>query len=70
MPTEIYMHHLNQPFNSCEIALMKFYNDVLEVPSPKIMTFLNFSVTFDTVVCKVLIERFKTEYGVRGIAIN
>ena len=34
------------------------------------MTFLDFSVAFDTVDHNILIRRLKTEYGVEGVALN
>ena len=52
---------------------MKVYSDVLEDLTSEsyiAMTFLDFSTVFDTVDHNIFIRGLKTEYGVKGIALN
>ena len=59
--------------HSCETALTKIYDDILEYLSPTTyvtLVFLDFSAAFDTIDHAILVERLKHNYGIRDKALD
>ena len=59
--------------HSCETALLKIYEDILSVLSPKtkiLVLFLDFSSAFDTVHHEKLINKLEKQFHIQGTALN
>ena len=62
-----------RPGHSCETALMKIYNDVLDYLGPNsygVLVLLDFSAAFDTIDHQILLKRLNYDYGIKGIALD
>ena len=58
--------------HSCETALIKIYDDLLNFISPTtyaVVIFLDFSAAFDTIDHNILIERLRSEYYIKNKAL-
>ena len=59
--------------HSCETALVKIYNDIINYLSPTtyvILVFLDFSAAFDTIDHNILINRLSSDYGIKDKALK
>ena len=64
---------LPKPFHSCETALLRVQNDILQAIDNRscvALLLLDLSAAFDTVDHKILLKRLHSKFGIRGNALS
>lgn len=67
------MQSAYKQFHSCETALLRVQNDVIQAIDNRscvAMLLLDISAAFDTVDHRILLNRLRIKFGIRGNALS